>query len=129
VDSYDKIIIAGSVHQQRHQESVEVFVTAKLAELQKRLTLFLSVSLSAAFSQGLPEAQSYLETFLESTGWNPTKSLLVAGALRYAEYDYFRQQIIEHIVLKDHHMDRCPGDYEFTDWPVLFKEIDSFVRL
>jgi menaquinone-dependent protoporphyrinogen IX oxidase len=40
VGSYDKIIIAGSVHQQRHQESVEVFVTAKLAELQKRLTLF-----------------------------------------------------------------------------------------
>jgi menaquinone-dependent protoporphyrinogen oxidase len=129
VDSYDKIIIAGSVHQQRHQESVEVFVTAKLAELRKRLTLFLSVSLSAAFSRGLPEAQSYLEAFLKSTGWNPTKSLLVAGALRYAEYDYFRQQIIEHIVLKDHHVDRCTGDYEFTDWPVLFKEIGSFIRL
>ena len=93
-DSYDKIIVAGSVHQQRHQESVEVFVTAKLAELQKRPTLFLSVSLSAAFSEGMPEAQSYLDAFLKGTGWKPTQSLLVAGALRYAEYDYFKEQII-----------------------------------
>jgi len=53
VGSYDKVIVAGSVHQQRHQESVEVFVMANLAELQKRPTLFLSVSLSAAFPDGM----------------------------------------------------------------------------
>jgi menaquinone-dependent protoporphyrinogen oxidase len=128
VDSYDKIIIAGSVHQQQHQESVEIFVTAKLADLQKKPTLFLSVSLSAAFSEGISEAQSYLDAFVKSTGWKPRQSRLVAGALRYAEYDYFKQQIIEHVVLKGRKMEGRKGDYEFTDWASLSQAIDSFVR-
>jgi menaquinone-dependent protoporphyrinogen oxidase len=128
VGSYDKIIVAGSVHQQRHQEFVEVFVTAKLAELQKRPTLFLSVSLSAAFPEGMREAQRYVDAFLVSTGWTPTQSLLVAGALRYAEYDYFKEQIIEHVVLKGRKAEGPKGDHEFTDWAALFSVVDTFVR-
>jgi len=128
VDSYDKIIIAASVHQQRHQESVEDFVTAKLAELQKRPTLFVSVSLSAAFSEGMTEARSYVEAFLVDTGWTPIQTLLVAGALRYAEYDYFKEQIIEHVVLKNRKIEGPKGDYEFTDWAILLRAVESFVR-
>jgi menaquinone-dependent protoporphyrinogen oxidase len=127
VDSYDKIIVAGSVHQQRHQEFVELFVTARLAELQKRPTLFLSISLSAAFSEGIPEARSYVDAFLVGTGWTPTQTLLVAGALRYGEYDYFKEQIIEHIVLKSRKVEGPKGDYDFTDWAALFQAVDSFV--
>ena len=128
VNSYDKIVVAGSVHQQRHQESVEVFVMASLAELQKRPTLFLSVSLSAAFSEGMLEAQSYVDAFFVSTGWKPTQSLLVAGALRYSEYDYFKEQIIEHVVLKGRRVEGPKGDYEFTDWETLSRAVDSFAR-
>jgi menaquinone-dependent protoporphyrinogen oxidase len=62
---------------------------ASLPELQRRPTLFLSVSLSAAFPDGMLEAQSYVNDFLVNTGWKPTQSLLIAGALRYDEYDYF----------------------------------------
>jgi menaquinone-dependent protoporphyrinogen oxidase len=127
MDDYDKIVVAASVHQKRHQDSVEVFVTAKLVKLQKP-TLFISVSLSAAFSEGLPEAQSYLDAFFKSTGWKPTQSLLVAGALRYDEYDYFKQQIIEHVVLKGHNVDERKGDYEFTDWDSVFRAIDFFIH-
>jgi menaquinone-dependent protoporphyrinogen oxidase len=128
VGSYDKVIVAGSVHQQRHQESVEVFVMANLAELQKRPTLFLSVSLSAAFPDGMLEAQSYVDEFLASTGWKPTQSLLIAGALRYEEYDYFKAQIIEHVVLKGRKVEGPKGDHEFTDWDTLSRAVESFVR-
>ncbi len=128
VASYDKIVVTGSVHQQRHQESVEVFVAARLTELQKRPTLFLSVSLSAAFAEGMTEAQSYVDTFLASTGWKPTQSLLVAGALQYAEYDYFKEQLIEHVVLKGRKVEGSKGDHEFTDWASLSRVINSFVR-
>ena len=127
-NSYDKIIVAGSVHHQQHQEFIEVFVTARLAELKTRPTLFLSVSLSAAFSEGTSEARSYVDAFLGSTGWKPTQSLLVAGALRYAEYDYFKEQIIEHVVLKGRKVEGPKGDYEFTDWEALSRAVDSFVR-
>jgi menaquinone-dependent protoporphyrinogen oxidase len=128
VESYDKIIIAGSVHQQRHQESVEVFVVAGLAELQTKPTLFLSVSLSAAFPDGLAEAQRYVDDFLVITGWKPTRSLLIAGALRYEEYDYFKAQIIEHVVLKGRRVEGPNGDFEFTDWESLSRAVDSFAR-
>ena len=128
VDSYDKIIVAGSVHHKRHQDSVEDSVTAKVAELQKKPTLFLSVSLSAAFPEGMTEAQSYVDAFLAGTGWKPTRSLLVAGALQYTEYDYFQEQVIEHIVLKGRKIEGLRGDLEFTDWAALSRTVDSFVR-
>jgi menaquinone-dependent protoporphyrinogen oxidase len=101
---------------------------ANLAELQKRPTLFLSVSLSAAFPDGMLEAQSYVDAFLVSTGWKPTQSLLVAGALRYDEYDYFKAQIIEHVVLKCREVAGAKGDYEFTDWGSLSRAVESFAR-
>jgi menaquinone-dependent protoporphyrinogen oxidase len=128
VDSYDKIIVTGSVHQTRHPESVEDLVTAKLPELQKKPTLFLSVSLSAAFPEGLPEAQSYVDAFLADTGWTPTRSLLVAGALRYSEYDYFQAQVIEHVVLKGRKIEGSQENLEFTDWAALSRNVESFVR-
>jgi menaquinone-dependent protoporphyrinogen oxidase len=99
-----------------------------LAELQKKPTLFLSVSLSAAFPEGMTEAQSYIDAFLAGTGWKPTQSLLVAGALQYTEYDYFQEQVIEHIVLKGRKVEGIRGDLEFTDWAALSRTVDSFVR-
>jgi len=128
VGSFDKVIIAASVHQQGHQAPVEDFVVAKLAQLQKVPTLFLSISLSAAFPEGIPEAQSYVDALLKSTSWKPTQSFLVAGALRYTEYDYFKQQILEHVVLKGRQVEGRNGDHEFTDWASLFRTIETFVR-
>ena len=106
----------------------EVFVTAKLAQLQRKPTLFVSVSLSAAFAEGMKEAQSYVDAFLAGTGWKPTQSFLVAGALRYGEYDYFKEQVIEHLVLKGRKAKEPKEDYEFTDWAALSRIINSFVR-
>jgi menaquinone-dependent protoporphyrinogen IX oxidase len=42
--------------------------------------MFLSVSLSAAFDEGLGEAQECIARFIEQTGWTPSVSLPVAGA-------------------------------------------------
>ncbi len=128
VGSWNKIIVAGSVHQQRHQELVEIFVAAKRSELQAKPTLFLSVSLSAAFAEGMQDAQGYVSAFLRDTGWQPTRCLLVAGALRYAEYDYFKEQIIEHVVMKDRRLCEPKGDHEFTDWLSLSRAVDEFLQ-
>lgn len=128
VRAFDKVIIAGSVHNQLHQESIELFVTARLPELRRHPTLFLSVSLSAAFTEGEPDARKYVETFLAVTGWQPNQVLLVAGALRYSEYDYFKEQIVEHLVLKGRQVEGPKGDYEFTDWQSLSRTVDEIVK-
>jgi menaquinone-dependent protoporphyrinogen oxidase len=126
VSRYDKIFVMGSVHQERHQEALEVFVMASLAELQQRPSLFISVSLSAAFPEGAPDAVRYIDTFLKTTGWQPSRALPVAGALRNTEYDYFKAQIVRHVVLKGR--EPLPrSDYEFTDWDALLGTVEAFL--
>lgn len=128
VESFDKIIIAGSVHEQRHQETVEIFVLAYLKTLQTKPTMFLSISLAAAFEDGLSDAKGYVDDFLEKVDWRPAHSLLVAGAVRHGEYGYYREQILEHVVLEGRGLDDPESDHEFTDWVFLARSVSEFVE-
>ena len=126
-DSFDRIIVAGSVHEERHQESVEVFVLAHRDALQAKPTLFLSVSLAAAFEDKAADARRYVDMFLERVDWRPTTTELVAGAVRHAEYDYYREQILAHVVLEGRDLDDPESDQEFTDWGALAKAVEAFL--
>lgn len=125
---FDKIIVAGSVHQKQHQRSLEIFALSNLAQLKAKPTLFLSVSLSAAFDDGRADAQSYVDEFFTYTGWQASQALLVAGALRYDEYDYFMEQIVEHVILKGREVNGPAGDHEFTDWDALSRSVEAFAQ-
>ncbi len=125
--SFDKIIVAGSVHDKQHQESVEIFIIANREKLKSKPTMFVSVSLAAAFDDGMSEAQSYVDGFYDRVDWRPTQSLLVAGALRHDQYGYYREQFVEHVVLKDRKLEHPEQDHEFTDWPFLEQAVDAFV--
>lgn len=127
VGSFDAAIVAGSVHQNKHQESLRLFAIAHRAALQRLPTLFVSVSLSAAFEEGKADAAGNVSAFLKETGWSPTTSLTVAGALRFDRYDYFMEQIIRYVVLRGHAEGQSETDNEFTDWPALDRAIDGFV--
>ena len=128
-ETFDRILVAGSVHQQEHQDSVKVFVAANLNKISEKPTMFISVSLAAAFDDGTDEAQSYVDRFLSNLGWAPTETLMVAGALRYDEYDYFKDQIVAHVVLEGRTVAGPKGDHEFTDWDALANAVVSFVGI
>jgi menaquinone-dependent protoporphyrinogen oxidase len=128
VGAFDKVIVAGSVHQKQHQRSLEIFVLSNLAQLKAKPTLFLSVSLSAAFADGRADAQRNIDEFFAYTGWRASQALPVAGALRYDQYDFFMEQIVEHVVLKDREVGGPKGDHEFTDWDGLSRSVDTFIR-
>lgn len=125
--TFDRIIVAGSVHEERHQEAVEVFVLAHREVLSAKPTLFLSVSLAAAFEDKAADAQRYVDMFLDRVNWRPATVLLVAGAVRRAEYDYYREQILAHVVLEGRDLDDPESDQEFTDWDALAKAVDTFI--
>lgn len=127
ITTFDAAILAGSVHEQRHQETFTNFVIAHRQQLRELPTLLISVSLSIAFKDGRSEAQRYVDNFQAYTEFNPKRVSLVAGALRYKEYDYFMSQIIEHVVLGDREQIR--EDREFTDWTALESDVDAFVDL
>jgi menaquinone-dependent protoporphyrinogen oxidase len=129
ISAFAAIILAASVHQKVHQETIAGFAIAHRDLLNRRPSAFVSVSLSAGLHSEHVEAQSYVDRFVLETGWRPTRVLLLPGALRYSGYDYFKQQIIKYVVMKGHGQEDTERDYEFTDWKVLSKFVDSFLEM
>jgi len=129
ISAFGAIIVAASVHQKVHQETVTAFAAAHRDQLNAKLTAFISVSLSAALEPDHLEAQKYVDRFTEETGWRPTRTLLLPGALRNTEYDYFKQQIVRYVVMKGGGPTYTEQDYEFTDWEALSKFVVSFVEM
>lgn len=127
IEGYDAVIVAASVHQYRHQTSVVHFVNAHLPALQDRPTAFLSVSLAAAQQDGRDDARQCAERFLDETGWRPTRTEPVAGALLYTRYDFFKRQLMKLIVRSGGGPADASQDYEFTDWDALGGFVDSFL--
>ena len=127
VAAFDAMIVAASVHEEHHQDSAVNFAAAHLDQLICKPSAFVSVSLSAAMPNGQAEAQHYVDRFIAATGWSPAKALLLGGALRWSECDYFQRQVLKHILLKD---DVNPGEdfnHEFTDWMALRSFVDDFL--
>lgn len=125
ISSFDAVVLAGSVHEKRHQESLENFAFAHRAQLAMVPTLLISVSLSIAFENGESEAQAYVGKFSERTEFEPSRVALVAGALKVDQYDYYMSQIVEFVVMKDR--EENLQDREFTDWNRLGEALDGFV--
>jgi menaquinone-dependent protoporphyrinogen oxidase len=129
LEGVDTVILAASVHERRHPKPFEVLLAAQSAELNALDTLLLSISLSAAFPEGLEEAMDYLVEMKMRTGIEPTAEALVAGAVKTGSYDYFASQVLRHVVLRGRDYDPSQGEHEFTDWDALAVTIDDFVGL
>jgi menaquinone-dependent protoporphyrinogen oxidase len=128
IEKYDAFLIAASVHQEYHQETITNFVIAHLKMLENKPSAFISVSLSAVLKEGGTDAQEYVDRFVSVTGWRPRMTLLLGGALRLTEYDYFQEQVVKFIVLKHGGAPGTERDREFTDWNVLASFVDSFLE-
>lgn len=129
VGAYDAVIVAASVHAYRYQSSLVHFVKEHREQLQAKPTAFLSVSLSSVLEEDQHEAQAYVDQFLTETSWRPTRTELVAGALVYTRYDFFKRQIMKLIVWKGGGPTDASQDYEFTDWDALSSFVDSFLEM
>jgi menaquinone-dependent protoporphyrinogen oxidase len=127
VGAFDAVIVAASIHEGHHQDSAINFAIAHRDQLIRRPSAFVSVSLSATMPNGQAEAQHYVDRFIATTGWLPGKTLLLGGALRWSECDYFQREVLKHILLTG---DFTPGEdvnYEFTDWTALQSFMDDFL--
>jgi menaquinone-dependent protoporphyrinogen oxidase len=128
LELFHAFIIAASVHQQYHQETVTDFAIAHHKLLNAKPSAFISVSLSAVLEVERTEAQRYVDHFVSVTGWQPSMTLLLGGALRFTEYDYFQEQIVKFIVMKDGGAESGQSDREFTDWKALAGFVDTFLE-
>jgi len=126
---FDAFIIGASVHQARHQDAIINFAIAHYQLLNAKPAAFISVSLSAVLEDEKKEAQKYVDRFVSVTGWQPRMSLLLGGALRFTEYDYFQEQIVKFIVMKRGGTECTGHDHEFTDWNALASFVDGFLEI
>ena len=127
LDEFQAFIVAASVHQEQHQTTIKNFATAHRELLNSCPSAFISVSLSAVLEVTRPEAQKYVDRFVSLTGWHPHMTLLLGGALRFTEYDYFQEQIVKFIVMKRGVIASGEDDREFTDWDALGDFLEEFL--
>lgn len=126
---FDAAVLAGSLHAGGFQKSLARFATDQALALSAKPSLFLSVSLSAAGDDADDWAglERCLATFTAQTGWKPGRTAHVAGAFRFTEYDFFRSWAMQRIArLKGEDVD-TNSDKEYTDWPALVREIDTWI--
>lgn len=127
-EGVDSVILAAPVHERRHPQAFEVFVSGNRASLAKRRVLFLSISLNAAFEDYREEAQDYVDEMKLRTGLEPEAELLVAGAIRPESYDYYAAEVLRHVVLKGKEFDTTTRRHEFTDWDELASCVADFLE-
>lgn len=123
-----RVIVAGSVHAGGFQSELGAFCRAHAAELTAAGAWFLPVSLTAA---GKAEAdwealETTLARFRKETGWTPARTVHVAGAIRFSEYDFFRTWAMRWIAAERGHRLEGSQDVEFTDWAQLGRDLDAF---
>ena len=118
---YDAVIAAGSVHVSRHQGELVHWLRDHHTTLNMRPTALLSVSLSAAddSDEARADTRELIDRLLDDTGWIPTRTLAVAGALRYRHYD-LPTRIVIGLIARQHGQSADPdAEIELTDWEAL----------
>ena len=127
-ETIERVVLAGSVHEQKHPRAFEVFAYAHRRELSALPTLLCSVSLNAAFPEGQAEAVSYIDAFKDRNELTTTRDLLVAGALHAAQYDYYATQVLQHVLLRGRSYAPHATEHEFTDWDALRQAVTEFAQ-
>jgi menaquinone-dependent protoporphyrinogen oxidase len=125
---YAGAILGGSLHEHKHQSALAHFIKANIGWLNAIPTAFFSVSLAMASrdAQERAEAKKLAEEFLEQTGLNAGFVRLVAGALKYTEYNYFKRALMRMIAQREGGDTDTSRDHEYTDWDDVAQFVDEY---
>jgi len=117
-ETYDGVVVAASVHIGAFQTSVARWVRAHAHALGQRPTAFLSVCLAILEKRPEPreDIEKIMQRFFTSSGWQPSMTKLVAGAVRYTQYPWLKKWMMKRIVAKAGGGTDTTRDYEYTDW-------------
>jgi menaquinone-dependent protoporphyrinogen oxidase len=125
------VVVCGSLHQNRYRASLQRFVKENVAWLVSVPAALVTVSLTAARNddQSRGELRASEEAFCRKTGWAPAMSRHVAGALRYADYNFFKRWMVRSIADKQGRDTDASRDHEYTDWDDLTRFVEMFLAM
>ena len=125
-DDYAAVVVAASVHAGGYQRRVKRWVREQAPALAGRPTAFVSVCLGVLQREAAVdrELDSIMGRFLQASGWRPTTTKVVAGALLYTQYNWLKRLVMKRIVAKARGDLDTSRDYEYTDWT----DLESFAK-
>lgn len=125
-EEYEAVVVAASVHAGTYQRTVETWAKAHAAALQARPSAFVSVCLGVLQKEPRvqQEVSAIVDRFCTRTGWIPSFTKTIAGALPYTRYGWLKRRMMQRIVRKAGGDTDVTRDYEYTDW----NDLRVFVR-
>lgn len=128
---FDAVVVAASVHAGKFQSAVCRWVQAHAETLNAMPCAFVSVSLGILQREPRVQAEvkAIVDLFLGGTGWNPTRTFGVAGALLYTKYWWLKRWMMRRIAAKAGGDTDTTHDYVYTDWAALRAFAAEFVEL
>lgn len=114
------------LHRGGYQRGVRRWVALHASALRERPTAFVSVCLGVLERNPNTdrEIDAIMARFFALTGWTPSVRKLVAGALPYTKYNWFKRYLMRRIVAKAGGDVDTSRDYEYTDW----NDLRAFAR-
>lgn len=114
---YHSVLIGASVRYGHFSKALVQFTERYANQLNKIPSAFFSVNLTARKpDKCTPETNVYTRKFLSSTPWNPTLSVVFAGALRYPRYSWLDRVMIRFIMQLTGGETDTTKEVEYTDW-------------
>jgi menaquinone-dependent protoporphyrinogen IX oxidase len=125
---FDAIIVGGSIIRGRHQREITHFVSANRDALNAMPSAFFSVSGAAASVQDAShaEARRFVTEFLRRTGWCPTVTETIGGAMAYTKYNPILRWIVRRASKPWGGPTDTSRDHEFTDWAQVERFVTAF---
>jgi menaquinone-dependent protoporphyrinogen oxidase len=125
---FERVILMASVHAGRYQPEFLAYVTLHKVQMDKVPNAFLSVSLSAASTdpEDLEGIAACVAKMTTETEWSPEIVVHVAGAFRFAQYDFLKSWAMRWIAAKRDPTASTKADTEYTDWEALYGFLDSW---
>jgi menaquinone-dependent protoporphyrinogen oxidase len=129
--SFTAIVLAGSIHAGKYPAKLVKLVRGKRDALERLPTLLLTVckvdSPPEKRTAAAQAVQAMVDEFIEKTGFRPTRTQAVAGALPYTQYNFFIRWIMKRIVTKQGGDTDTSRDYVYTDWSALEQLTERFL--
>ena len=127
---FDGAIVGASINFGRHPRSIRRFVRANREELEHIPSAFLSVSGAECSPDEAPRAMAkqYIANLLRETGWQPTMTESIAGAMAYTKYSPIMRWMIKRISQQEGGPADTTRDHEYTDWEQVRRFADRFTE-
>ena len=111
-------VVAASLHANTHQRSAASFAQRHATELNRRPSVFLSVSLAAVSEAAAErdEAARMAHAFVDAAAWRASTVVCLAGRLAYTQYGWLTRFVMKRIARRHGQPTDTTRDYEFTNW-------------